>query len=101
MIVTDTLDSVIVHRLISFRTARLPRIMRVWIVSVTILALAVAVYELAPTCGWHPPFSDLQASTVLVIALGAVFAYIFVATHPLRARSDGPPAAAITMGEGQ
>lgn len=102
MIVTDTLDSVVVHRLISFRSDRLPKIMRVWIVSVTILALAVAVYEVLQVCGWQPPFSDLQASSVLVIALAAVFAYVFYQTRrqPHNAPSDTPRAAAIPIGEG-
>jgi high-affinity nickel-transport protein len=102
MIVTDTLDSVVVHRLLSFRSARLPRIMRVWIGAVTILALAVAVYELLQVCGWQPPLSDLQVSAALVLALTAVFGYVFWQTrvpsshlHP-----DTPPAAAITSGDG-
>lgn len=102
MIVTDTLDSVVVHRLISFRSDRLPRIMRVWIASVTIFALAVAVYELLQVCGWQPPFSDIEVSAVLVTALAAVFAYVFYQTRkqPRNSPSDTPPVAAILTGEG-
>lgn len=102
MIVTDTLDSVVVHRLISFRSNRLPQIMRVWIASVTIFALAVAVYEAVQVFGWHPPFTDLEVSALLVVALAAVFAYVFYNTRR-QARDtfpNTPPIAAITTGEG-
>jgi high-affinity nickel-transport protein len=81
MIVTDTLDSVLVHRLVSFRAAQLPRIMRTWIVSVTVLAVVVATYELAQLLGWQSPLSDLSLSAVLVGALLAVFVYVFVQTR--------------------
>lgn len=81
MIVTDTLDSVLVHRLVSFRSDRLPRIMRTWIWSVTILALVVAAYEAAGFFGWQAPFSDLQLSSALVGALALVFAYVFAQTR--------------------
>ncbi len=100
MIVTDTLDSVVVHRLISFRSDRLPRIMRVWIVSVTVLALAVATYELLQLCGFQPPISDLQVSAVLVTALAAVFAFVFYQTRKQRHVFPEPPVAVIHTGEG-
>jgi high-affinity nickel-transport protein len=102
MIVTDTLDSVVVHRLISFRSDRLPKIMRVWIASVTILALAVAVYEVLQVCGWQSPLSDLQVSGVLVASLAAVFGYIFVQTRKQlhNPQAQTPPPAAIPTGEG-
>jgi high-affinity nickel-transport protein len=101
MIVTDTLDSVVVHRLISFRSDHLPRIMRVWIAAVTILALAVAVYEVLQVCGWQSPLSDLQVSAVLVIALAAVFAYILFQTRKQlhNSSAEAPPSAAISTGE--
>jgi high-affinity nickel-transport protein len=102
MIVTDTLDSVVVHRLISFRSDRLPRIMRVWIGSVTIFALAVAVYELLQVCGRQSPFSDLEVSAALVIALAAVFAYVLYQTRkqPGNSSSDPPQIAALPTGDG-
>ena len=101
MIVTDTLDSVVVHRLISFRSDRLPKIMRVWIASVTILALAVAVYEVLQVCGWQSPLGDLQVSALLVIALAAVFAYILFQTRKQlhNSSAEAPPSAAISTGE--
>jgi high-affinity nickel-transport protein len=81
MICTDTLDSVLVHRLISFRSDRLPAIMRVWIAAVTVLAVIVAAYELAQLLGWKSPVADLTVSAALVFALLAVFTYLFVRTR--------------------
>jgi len=97
MICTDTLDSVLVHRLISYRADRLPALMRVWILSVTILAVAVAVYQVAQTVGWHSPVSDLIVSAALVTALVLVFAYVFVRTR--RPELEAPPIAAVMSGE--
>jgi nickel/cobalt transporter (NiCoT) family protein len=81
MICTDTLDSVLVHRLISFRSDRLPALMRVWVLSVTALAVVVALYEMAQALGWESPVGDLTVSAVLVIALLAVFAFVFFRTR--------------------
>lgn len=101
MVVSDTLDSVVVHRLIAFRSARLPQIMRVWIVSVTIFALAVAVYELLQVCGRPLPVADLQVSAVLVAALAGVFAYVMYQTRkPSRpSLPDALPVAAPITGD--
>jgi high-affinity nickel-transport protein len=62
MICTDTLDSLFVYRIVGYRSRSLPGIMRVWIWSVTLFAVAVAAYELAQVLGWTPPFSDLTVS---------------------------------------
>jgi high-affinity nickel-transport protein len=97
MICTDTLDSVLVHRLISYRSDRLPALMRVWIASVTILAVVVGVYELAQVLGWRSPLSDLAVSATLVAALILVFAYVFVRTR--RTVLDVPPGVAAVPGE--
>lgn len=87
MITTDTIDSVLIHRLVSYRAGRLPHVMRVWIWSVTIFAVAVAADELFAVLGWTPPISDLSVSGLLVAGLLAVFAWIFLWTRPLRAKS--------------
>lgn len=97
MICTDTLDSVLVHRLISYRADRLPALMRVWIASVTILAVVVAVYQLAQVLGWHSPVSDLTVSATLVVALVLVFAYVFARTR--RPDLEATPSAAVISGE--
>lgn len=81
MLLTDTVDSVVVHRLLAFRSDAIPAIMRVWVLAVTALALAVAAFELAQLLGWRPPFGDLALSGGLLAALAAVFAYVFVRTR--------------------
>jgi nickel/cobalt transporter (NiCoT) family protein len=81
MVCTDTLDSVFVHRVVSYRSGDLPRLMRVWIWSVTLFAVAVAAYELAQVLGWKPPVSDLTVSIILVASLLSVFVWIFFATR--------------------
>jgi high-affinity nickel-transport protein len=85
MVCTDTLDSVLVHRLVSDRVSLRTTTMRVWIWSVTIVALAVAAYELAQILGWQSPVPDLYVSVAIVAALLIVFAYVFVSTKRLRA----------------
>ncbi len=97
MICTDTLDSVLVHRLVADRSSRLPSIMRVWIWSVTILAIVVAAYEVAGVLGWRAPFTDLQLSAALCGALLLVFAYVFART---RSTSSDPSLPIISQGEG-
>lgn len=84
MTCTDTLDSVLVHRLVSYRSGRLPQVMRVWIWSVTLLAIAIAAYELAQLFGWHPPVTDLAVSGILVATLLGVFLWIFLSTRQSR-----------------
>ncbi len=86
MICTDTLDSVLVHRLVSDRSSLQPRTMRVWIVSVTVVALAVAAYEIAGVFGWLRPTSesDKYVSIAIVAALLVVFAYVFAQTRRKR-----------------
>jgi high-affinity nickel-transport protein len=83
MACTDTLDSLFVHRLVTYRSGRLPRVMRVWIWSVTLFAVGVAAYELAQLLGWQPPLPDVAVSAILVITLLAVFAWIFVSLRSL------------------
>jgi hypothetical protein len=81
MVCTDTVDSVVVHRLVAFRSDALPSVMRVWIVAVTSLALIVAADEFAQLLGWRPPLGDLALSGVLVGALALVFLYVYLRTR--------------------
>ena len=78
MLCTDTLDSLFIHHLVTYRAGRMPRVMRVWIWSVTIFAIGVAAYEFAQLVGWQSPVPDIAVSGVLVGALLAVFAWIFL-----------------------
>jgi len=81
MMTTDTLDSVLVHRMVSVQQSRLHRTMRTWIWSVTLMAVAVAFYELAQLVGWRSPVPDIAISCVLVAGLVFVFLYVYVATR--------------------
>jgi high-affinity nickel-transport protein len=87
MMCTDTLDSVLVHRLVTYRAGRLPRVMRVWIWSVTLFAVGVAAYEAASLFGVRFGIADLAISGILVGSLLAVFAWIFLSTRQVR-RAD-------------
>jgi nickel/cobalt transporter (NiCoT) family protein len=84
MVCTDTLDSVLVHRLVSDRSSLQPKTMRVWVWSVTLVAFAVAGYELAQVLGWRSPVPDIYVSFTIVAALLGVFAYVFSKTHATR-----------------
>jgi high-affinity nickel-transport protein len=77
MIVTDAFDSILVHRLLSERASRAVRTIRVWIWSVTVMALVVAAYECAQLLGWQSPLPDVAVSAALVAALAVAFAYVF------------------------
>ncbi len=90
MMCTDTLDSLFIHHLVTYRAGRLPHVMRVWIWSVTLFAIGVAAYEFAQLIGWRSPMPDIAVSGVLVGALLAVFAWIF-----LSMRSGGRAPAAL------
>jgi high-affinity nickel-transport protein len=76
MTCTDTLDSVLVHRLATYRSGRLPHVMRVWILSVTLLAFAIAGYELLGMLGIRAGIPDIAVSGLLVGTLLAVFLWI-------------------------
>jgi len=84
MITTDTLDSIMIHRMVAYRAGRLPRVMRVWVWSVTLFAVAVAAYEVAQVFGWTPPVPDISVSAVLVVGLLGVFVWVYAATRPAR-----------------
>lgn len=78
MAVTDTLDSLLVHKLCARAPLDVIRATRAWIVAVTGLALAVGGYELAEVLGWHSPVPDLAVSALLVALLLAVFVWTYV-----------------------
>ncbi|MBV8172830.1 MAG: hypothetical protein JO219_12965, partial [Candidatus Eremiobacteraeota bacterium] len=77
MTVTDTLDSLLVHRLCTRHPLELVRATRVWIVAVTGLAIAVGTYEIAQVLGWTSPLPDIAVSAILVAALLLVFGWTF------------------------
>jgi len=81
MISTDTLDSLLVHRLLSQGSTRTPKAIRIWIWSVTLMALAVAAYELAQSLGVQMPVPDIAVSGAIVAVLFVTFGYVFLATR--------------------
>jgi len=96
MLCTDTLDSVIVHRLVSDRSSLRAATMRIWLYSVTIVALAVAAYELAQVLGWQSPVPDLTISVAIVSTLLIVFIYVFAQTRAVAAINVGLEPALVT-----
>jgi high-affinity nickel-transport protein len=94
MLCTDTLDSVLVHRLVSDRSSLQFSTMRVWIWSVTLVALTVAAYELAQVLGWQSPLPDIYVSAAIVTSLILVFAYVFSRTRNERSIPVPPPGTA-------
>jgi high-affinity nickel-transport protein len=91
MLCTDTLDSVLVHRLVSDRSNFQFSTMRFWIWSVTLVALVVAAYELAQVLGWQSPVPDIFVSAAIVASLVLVFAYVFARTRSERPLAAPPP----------
>lgn len=77
MAVTDTLDSLLVYKLCTRHPLELVRATRLWMITVTALALSVGAYELAQALGWRSPVPDLAVSAILVGALLSVFACTF------------------------
>jgi high-affinity nickel-transport protein len=78
MAVTDTLDSMLVHKLCARAPLEIVRATRAWIVAVTGLALAVGGDELAQALGWHSPVPDVAVSGILVASLLGVFAWTYL-----------------------
>jgi high-affinity nickel-transport protein len=81
MLLTDTLDSVVVHRLVSDRVSLTARTVQVWVWSVSLIALVVGTYELFQVLGWKSPFADIYVSVVIVTSLIAVFSFLLFATR--------------------
>jgi high-affinity nickel-transport protein len=78
MMVTDILDSFLVHHIVSHRMSGIPGIARFWQWIVTIFAFAAAAYELAPYLGVHTSTeSDLYFGLGLVAVLLAAFVLVF------------------------
>ena len=94
MLCTDTLDSILVHRLVSDRSSLNVSTVRVWIWSVTLVALAVAGYELAQVLGWQSPIPDTYVSAAIVGSLVLVFTYVFSRTRESRPEAVVPRSSA-------
>jgi high-affinity nickel-transport protein len=91
MVCTDTLDSVVVHRLVSDRASLGTLSARIWVWSVSLIALVIAAYELAGELGWQSPMPDIYVSALIVMSLILVFGFLIYSTR----RSRGAVAAPI------
>ena len=81
MVTTDSLDSLLVHRLVTYNGGRAPSIARVWIAGVTACALFVAGFELLQVAGIAPAGSELTMSAILVVGLLAIFLWVHHSTR--------------------
>lgn len=81
MACTDTLDSLLVHRLIAYRGDALPRLMRLWVLTIALLALAVAAFELASAIGRPLPVPDAALSAGIVAVLLAAFTRVYASRN--------------------
>ena len=89
MICTDTLDSLLVHRLVTFRGS-VRNIKRIWIATVTGLAIAIALFELAQVLGVSLPLSGSVMSALIVAVLLAAFGFVFAASFNKLAIAEKP-----------
>lgn len=74
MILTDTIDSVVVSRFV--RTGSGVVVARAWLLTVTLIAVTVAIYETLQLLGYEVPLPELALSGLLVAACTIVFAVI-------------------------
>ncbi|HKE37661.1 MAG TPA: hypothetical protein VKB39_09515, partial [Candidatus Baltobacteraceae bacterium] len=89
MMTTDVLDSLFVHRLVTYNGQRAPAIARIWIGCVTACALFVAAYEALQVAGLMPAGSELAMSAVLVAFLSSIFLWIHHSTRPVKSTRRG------------
>jgi high-affinity nickel-transport protein len=71
MICTDTLDSLLVARVVTTNGESAQHARRWWIIAVTLVALAVAGEEIMTVLGYPPPFDEITLSAITVVLLGA------------------------------
>jgi nickel/cobalt transporter (NiCoT) family protein len=91
MICADTLDSLMIHRMVSYRRAHFLNVTRVWILAVTAFTVLVAAYELAGALGFTLPASELTISAALVGGLLAIFAWIVLTSGSTQPSSVTEP----------
>lgn len=75
LIVTDMLDGLLVHHVVSHRSSKLPVTARLWLWCVTIFAVAIAGYELVGLAG-----VSFSARTDLFVGLGMVGVLVCIFT---------------------
>jgi nickel/cobalt transporter (NiCoT) family protein len=89
LVLTDVLDGFLVHHIVAHRSNGLPFVARLWLWIVTVFAVAVAGYEIAPYFGFHADErSDLVFGLSLVAVLVLTFVAVFVGLALHRRRCD-------------
>ena len=88
MACTDTLDCLFVRRVMTSDVRMANTLMRVWIVSVSVFAVAVALSELGHALGVRPVVSELTMSAILTGFLALVYVAICSAGLWKRARAS-------------
>lgn len=91
MACTDTLDSLLVHRLVTTHASVLPRVMRLWIATIALLAFGVAGYQIARTAGLTLPIPDLAVSAGIVAIVLVIFSVVWVVTRSTRSATPQRP----------
>ena len=88
MIVTDTFDSLLVHRIVGDRMGNLPHVVRFWLAAVTVLSLGVGAYEIAGLLGLH-----VSAETDLIagLVMTGIFVLMFAGVYAFAARRRKDP----------
>jgi high-affinity nickel-transport protein len=76
MICTDTIDSLLVARVVTSGRANILNARRAWIAVVTLVALAVAGEETIEFLGYTPPLDELTLSAITVVTLLATAVFI-------------------------
>ncbi len=87
MIVTDTLDSLFVARIVGGDPAAAARSRRPWIVVVTLVALAVAALRIVELLGGSPPLDEALLSALTVALLAGTALVLLLRERRRMARS--------------
>lgn len=87
MIVTDTLDSVLLARLFSGRVNRAKKVRKIWILTVTLVALGVAIQEIVGMFGIGTALNEGWTSALIVALLAAV-ALAMLVLNSMRRQPD-------------
>lgn len=87
MICTDSVDSLLVTRVIASGRQNDTRARRAWIAVVTVIALAVAGKEIAEMFGYALPFDEITLSAATVVIMLLTVVYVFVINYNSRNRT--------------
>ncbi|GAC1415445.1 MAG: nickel permease [Candidatus Velthaea sp.] len=90
MICTDTVDSLLVARVVASGAAEARNARRAWIAAVTLVALAVAAQEIVELLGGAPLVDELRLSAITIAVLAATAAGIALGNRTRAAARQTP-----------